>query len=115
MIEIKDAYIFNYGINKNKIKIMNDIDFIKEQLIHRPIMKRDKIIGIVTAVTNVIGDKIYGTVMLMDDKYKNYKHFKNYEIMVDDDIDKNKYQNDVLEVYIKSINSIELSKNKEEI
>ncbi|MDF2503862.1 MAG: hypothetical protein K0R06_1353, partial [Clostridium sp.] len=45
MIEIKDAYIFNFGINKNKIKIINNIDFIKEQLIHIPIIKKDKAIG----------------------------------------------------------------------
>jgi hypothetical protein len=112
MIEINNVYIFNYGINKNKIKIMNDINFIKEQLIHRPIMKKDKIIGIITEVTNIIDDKIYGTV-LMSDKYKDYKYFKNYEIVLDEDIDKNKYQNDVLEVYIKSISSIELSKKEE--
>jgi hypothetical protein len=113
MIEIKDAYIFNFGINKNKIKIINNIDFIKEQLIHIPIIKKDKAIGFVHEVANVIGDKIYGTVILIDDKYKDYKYFKNYEIMLDDDIDKDKYQNDVLEVYIKSINGIELSTKEE--
>lgn len=112
MIEVKNAYIFNYGINKNKIKIMNDIDFIKENLFHVPIIKKYKAIGFVHEVTNIIGDKIYGTV-LMNDKYKDYKYFKNYEIILDDDIDKDKYQNDVLEVYIKSISGIELSKKEE--
>lgn len=112
MIKVENAYIFNCGINANNFKILNDIEFIKKQLINIPIIKKNKPIGLVHEITNVIDDKIYGTIFYFKDKYKEYKYLKNYEIVIEDI--RQDYHRNVQGVYIKSISSIELSKKKEE-
>lgn len=109
-MEIKNVYIFNCGVNENGIKIINDIDSLKEFLIDAPVCVNNTVIGIVAEVTDVIGDKIYGTVLYFEDEYKEYKYFKNYEVQADINFEYNR-EEDITELIINNISAIYLTNN----
>lgn len=110
MIRIENAYIFNIGVNENNMKIVNNISFIENNLADIPIInERDEAIGIVEKVTEIKGNKIYGNIMFWDNKYKDYKYFKNYEVEVDYNCKYKENIDGIVEVLINKILGIFLT------
>ena len=109
MIKVEGVYIFNRGINENNVRIVNSIDYLMNHLINVPILMNNSVIGVITEVTSVSEDKLYGTVMFYDKKYKDYKYFKNYEVQPDYNFQYNK--NGITEIKIANISAIYLTDN----
>ena len=81
MKEFKNVPIFQYGLNQNNVYIgKGTVELALSSFLQSPVIDKDKPVGVITGITDIRDNYVYGNVDMWKHRYKG---FYTYEIHVD--------------------------------